>query len=158
MTALPEGEPRLLANHIRNGVYRYRYAPLTVLRIPAKPAAVFCGVQISVCSSVPIRANPLASSKGRAEGISAPEQHTNRAANPDLKGPPGWEAPCLLAAAVVFPLVAAAVVTAAVAAAAVVGVEAALVAAPAEQDQQDDDPQAVIPTETVIAHINTSGF
>ena len=34
VTALPEGEPRVLATKyldIRNGAYRYRYAPLTVL-------------------------------------------------------------------------------------------------------------------------------
>ncbi len=42
VTALPEGEPRGCTSlYTRNGAYRYRYAPLTVLRPPIKTLRLF---------------------------------------------------------------------------------------------------------------------
>ena len=38
-------------NGIRNGAHRYRYAPLTVLRTPAKAAGILIGIKIWNCRS-----------------------------------------------------------------------------------------------------------
>ena len=49
VTALPEGEPRGCTQlHTKNGAYRFRYAPFTVLRPPLRPLGDF-----SICQKVP---------------------------------------------------------------------------------------------------------